>query len=85
MTIPKIYKYLDNINPTDILLEFENSKEIQEKTRKMDGDIFSNHRIQKLEDDAFKLIKLTIRNLKLHTKQFIPLWLIKSGETNRKK
>jgi hypothetical protein len=80
-----ICKYLDETESTDILQEFENSKEIIDKTNKMGGDVFSNPAIQKLEDDAFELIKLTIKNLKLHTKQMIPLWLIKSGETNRKK
>ena len=80
-----ICKYLDEIKPTDIFQEFENSKELLEKIEKMGGDVFSNPAMQKLDDDAFELIKLTIRNLKLHTKQFIPLWLIKSGETNRKK
>ena len=80
-----ICKYLDKIETTDILQEIEDSKEIVKKTRKMGGDVFSNPSIKKLDDDAFELIKLTIRNLKLHTKQFVQLWLIKSKETNRKK
>jgi len=78
-----ICKYLDEIEPTDILQEFENSKEIIDKTNKMGGDVLSNPAMEKLDDDAFELIKLTIRNLKLHTKQMIPLWLIKSGGTHR--
>lgn len=68
---------LDKIEPTDILQNFENDKFIQEKVKKLGGDVFTNPKIEKFDDDdSLKLIEMSIRNCKLHIEQFLPLWLV---------
>jgi len=67
---------LDDIEETDILNAFEDSGEIVNLTQSMDGDVFTNPEIDKLEEDAFKLIKQTIRNLQKVVTKEMPLWII---------
>lgn len=69
-------KYLDEIEPTDILQDFECSKEVEEKMNQLGGDIFTNLEIEKFDKDAEELIKMTIRNLKKHVNQMLPLYVL---------
>ena len=67
---------LDNLEPTDILINFEEDTYVQNAVKKLGGDVLSNPKITKFEDDALKLIKMSIRNCKAHINQFVPLWII---------
>jgi len=71
-----IIEELNNIEPTDILINIENDERLNKMFEKFEGDVISNPEIAKLEDDIFKLIKLSLKNCKSHIKQFMPLWLI---------
>lgn len=67
---------LDKIEPMDILQNFEDDKFIQEKVKKLGGDVFTNPKIERFDDDSLELIEMSIRNCKLHIEQFLPLWLV---------
>lgn len=72
----KIIHELDNIDPTDILADFECSDSLSKIIWREKGTVDSNPRIKKLDIQALKLIKMTIRNLRRHVRQYVPLWII---------
>lgn len=74
---------LDKIEPTDILQAFESDKQIQEKVKRLGGDVFTNPEIEKFDDDALKLIEMSIRNCKTHIEQFLPLWLVEYSDRRK--
>jgi len=67
---------LGEIEETDILEQFENTDAIVNLITSMDGDVFTNPSIEKLDEDAFNLIKQTIRNLQKVVIKELPLWVI---------
>jgi len=72
----KICEYLDEIETTDILQEFEDSKEVQELVKRMGGDVDTNIEIEKFDRQAEELIKMTIHNLKKQVKDMLPFYIL---------
>lgn len=75
---------LDKIEPTDILQNFEDDKFIQEKVKKLGGDVFTNPKIEKFDKDSLELIEMSLRNCKVHIEQFLPLWLVEYSDRRKK-
>ena len=79
--VKHILNQLNDIDPMEILEEFEFDDKIENITNKLDGDVFTNKKIADFESDAVKLINITLRNLKRQVKQMVPLYIV----TKRKK
>jgi hypothetical protein len=68
---------LDNIDVDEICCQIECNEKLNKfiQTREK-GDIDNNPKIAKFDRQLLRLIKLTFRNLKRHTKQMVPLYLV---------
>ena len=71
-----INENIDTFDYTDLLCEFESTKEVENKMSKLGGDIDTNPKIKQFDKEASDLIKQTLRNIQLYVKENLPLWII---------
>ena len=71
-----ICENISMFDESDLLCEFETNLEVSKKLDKYKGDIYSNPIIEKFDDDAYKLIEMTLRNIQRFVKKNLPLWII---------
>ena len=67
---------IKTFDATDLFYEFTETKEVTTKINKLKGDVDTNPRIKKFEDEGIALIEQSIRNISNYIKQQLPLWII---------
>lgn len=75
--LKELIRAIDDICIEDLVCEIEQNKTIEKEAKKLGGDIYSNPKLAKFDKDIDRFTRMSIRNIKLNLKQFVPLWLLK--------